>query len=374
MHLTIPICPRGVRIKREVSLALKVLLLTVFLNSSLPLFAQNCDVDFPGVVTRTFSGACGGTSTGNLELGINNNFSDGDVFIFDVPLVTITGNLHVDIEGNGKIVIPTGVTVDVKGHFDLHIKNGGCTPENPCTFTIEVNGNASFGKDFKNDAFTIVWSGTGTVSFEDKIRNSNDACMTCGPAGCPQFQADPSECRDDGDCPDSDFCDKIIACSSDVTRPIISGCPANQTVNVVAPGCNSQPISWVPPTANDNCALSSFTSSHAPGSVFPKGITTVTYTATDAAGNTATCSFDVTVVDNTAPVITGCPANITVNANASCQAVVNWTAPTFTDNCAGGTITTTKAPGSIFNQGITTVTYTATDAAGNTATCSFNVN
>src|SRR5690606_118413 len=103
-----------------------------------------------------------------------------------------------------------------------------------------------------------------------------------------------------------------------------------RTVNVAASGCNSQPVSWVPPSANDNCVLSSFTSSRAPGAAFPKGTTTVTYTATDAAGNIATCSFDVNVVDNTAPVISGCPADITVNANASCQAVVNWTAPTFT--------------------------------------------
>jgi hypothetical protein len=38
------------------------------------------------------------------------------------------------------------------------------------------------------------------------------------------------------------------------------------------------------------------------GSTFPKGTTTVVCTATDAAGNTNTCSFDVTVEDREAPV------------------------------------------------------------------------
>jgi len=39
------------------------------------------------------------------------------------------------------------------------------------------------------------------------------------------------------------------------------------------------------------------------GSVFPVGVTTVTSTATDASGNTATCSFTVTIIDTQAPII-----------------------------------------------------------------------
>ncbi|MBK8470776.1 MAG: HYR domain-containing protein [Sphingobacteriales bacterium] len=39
------------------------------------------------------------------------------------------------------------------------------------------------------------------------------------------------------------------------------------------------------------------TSIHASGSTFALGTTTVTYTATDAAGNVSTCSFTVTVTD-----------------------------------------------------------------------------
>ena len=89
-----------------------------------------------------------------------------------------------------------------------------------------------------------------------------------------------------------------------------------------------------------------------PGTIFNLGTTLVTYTATDAAGNTSTCSFNVIVQDNTNPVIAGCPSNITVNANASCQATVNWTAPTVSDNC-GASLTSTKNPGTIFNVGTT---------------------
>ena len=48
------------------------------------------------------------------------------------------------------------------------------------------------------------------------------------------------------------------------------------------------------------------------GDTFPVGTTTVTYTVTDLAGNTATSSFTVTVTDDEAPVISNVPADFTV--------------------------------------------------------------
>jgi hypothetical protein len=108
---------------------------------------------------------------------------------------------------------------------------------------------------------------------------------------------------------------------------------------------------------------------------FPIGITNVVWTATDAHGNINTCNQIVTVVDNEAPSIT-CPANISVNNDANqCGAVVNYTTPVGTDNCAGVTTTQTAglASGSFFPVGNTTNTFVVTDAAGNTATCSFTV-
>jgi gliding motility-associated-like protein len=114
------------------------------------------------------------------------------------------------------------------------------------------------------------------------------------------------------------------------------------------------------------------TSSHQPGDRFPQGTTTVTYTATDDAGNTATCSFDVIVNDNAAPLINGCPADISASANASCQAVVNWAPPTV-DDCSTVTLTGSHQPGDSFPVGSTEITYTATDNSGNSSSCKFDV-
>ncbi|HNQ22676.1 MAG TPA: HYR domain-containing protein, partial [Phycisphaerae bacterium] len=79
-------------------------------------------------------------------------------------------------------------------------------------------------------------------------------------------------------------------------------------------------------------------------------------------------------VDGTSPTISGCPGNITVSNDAgNCSAVVTWTAPTASDNCAIQSFTSNYGPGATFPVGTTTVTYTATDTCNLTATCNFDV-
>ena len=165
----------------------------------------------------------------------------------------------------------------------------------------------------------------------------------------------------------------------DNTPPVISGCPSNITAQTGAGNllC-SKAVTWTEPTATDNCGAIAtyFSRTHAPGSTFTVGTTTtVTYVFKDAAGIQSSCSFDVVVQDNTPPVISGCPSNITVQAFAgTCAATASWIEPTATDNC--GAISTyfsrSHAPGASFT-GVTTVTYVFKDAVGNQSTCSFTV-
>ncbi|MGE0131109.1 MAG: HYR domain-containing protein [Blastocatellales bacterium] len=120
--------------------------------------------------------------------------------------------------------------------------------------------------------------------------------------------------------------------------------------------------------ASDNCGTANVTQSGVPvGNLFPVGMTTITYTATDAAGNTATATQTVSVADNTNPTITA-PPNITVNTGAtSCAATgVSLGTPATADNCGVASVTN-NAPSS-FSIGSTTVTWTVTDVNGNSAT------
>lgn len=162
---------------------------------------------------------------------------------------------------------------------------------------------------------------------------------------------------------------------TDAEAPAIN-CPATLTVNS-DPGNCSATVTYTAPAGTDNCTgvTTSQTAGLASGSIFPIGTTANTYRATDAAGNSTSCSFDVVVVDNQAPAL-NCPANITVsNQTNACGAVVTYSAPVGTDNCAGATTTMIAGlpSGSNFPTGATAVTYRTTDANGNSTTCSFNV-
>src|SRR4030095_5679916 len=113
-------------------------------------------------------------------------------------------------------------------------------------------------------------------------------------------------------------------------------------------------------------------SNNAP-STFPLGSTAVIWVATDANGNTATCSQTVNVTDNVKPTITSCPGPLNATTNTNCTATgVNLGTPTATDNCSGTITITSNAP-SAFPLGSTTVIWTDRDVAGNTATCSQTV-
>ncbi len=159
----------------------------------------------------------------------------------------------------------------------------------------------------------------------------------------------------------------------DTIAPVFTAVPNNITVTPNANSCDAV-VTWAAPSANDNCSAATITSSRASGSVFNVGSTTVTYTATDAAGNSRNGTFVVTVTDQVAPTISNVPANLTVSNDAgSCNAVVNYAAPSVSDNCTGATIVSSNASGSLFPLGSTTVTFTATDGAGNTSTSSFTV-
>jgi uncharacterized repeat protein (TIGR01451 family) len=98
-------------------------------------------------------------------------------------------------------------------------------------------------------------------------------------------------------------------------------------------------------------------------------VVTRTWTATDACGNHSSQSQVVTVQDTTPPVII-CPPNVAVNSDPGhCYASdVELGTPVTSDNCGGPVGAVNDAPAQ-FMPGTTVITWTATDACGNTASC-----
>jgi hypothetical protein len=121
-------------------------------------------------------------------------------------------------------------------------------------------------------------------------------------------------------------------------------------------------------TATDNCSATVTRTGVPSGNLFPVGTTTLTYTATDGAGNTATATQTVAVVDNTPPSITTANLDAVTSAGV-CGATVTL-GTTATDNCSVSSLVGTRSDGAAidasFPLGVTTITWVATDPSGNT--------
>jgi hypothetical protein len=131
-------------------------------------------------------------------------------------------------------------------------------------------------------------------------------------------------------------------------------------------------------TATDNVGIQSVTRSGVPaGNLFPIGVTTITWTATDVFGNQTVKTQKITVADTEKPTLT-MPPNVVVRvASGATSATVSDAqlgTASAADNSGAVTVTRTGVPaGNVFPIGTTTITYTATDAAGNKTTATQTV-
>jgi len=102
------------------------------------------------------------------------------------------------------------------------------------------------------------------------------------------------------------------------------------------------------------------------------GTYAVNYSVRDVAGNAATATRTVKVVDTTAPQIT-CPGNLALPCDVRLEVPATFTI-TATDACdPQPSITSLPPSGSAFRIGTTNVLCRAVDAGGNTNTCTFTV-
>lgn len=85
---------------------------------------------------------------------------------------------------------------------------------------------------------------------------------------------------------------------ADVTPPVIMNCRENDPVVVSVPiGTSQTVVNFVAPTATDNSGQATLIdqTGGTPGSLFPLGENEITYTFSDASGNSAVCTFLVIV-------------------------------------------------------------------------------
>jgi|GEM_PF-273619 len=323
---------------------------------------------------------CQGTIT--REHNYNGHYLDHTLYdaVFDLG-VTVVNWLAWDGHGNTALCTVRVIVVD---DVDPMVQE--------CPDDITVN----------NDPGVCGAEVDYTVLFKDNCDGSNlidDAVLIDGlPSGATFPVGTTTVIWRYVDEAGNDFAECLFKVTvNDTELPVIT-CPSDMTVNiedfVVVGGDGGVPeaapvilssgpcgvtLSYTAPVGTDNCPnpLTILTSGlgHGPNYYEYGGIYTEAYKVTDASGNTATCSFKITVLDPVQPTIT-CPSNTTVDNQAGlCGAYVNYSFPYFGDNCPNYSLTQLAGPnsGEFFDVGTTTVSFQVTDDQGNSTICTFTV-
>lgn len=252
----------------------------------------------------------------------NNVFADGSGVV--VSVTSVSGN-GLSATGGGKITLPSN-WVETK------------------TITSDsVSSSITFAAGKTTGSFS------GTVNYKAEGPGSNGGTLT----------------RTDTLAVTAN----VVNC--DTTPPTLN-LPASLTVE--ATGSTGAAVTFTATADDANPAHPAVTCSPASGSTFPLGASTVSCSATDAAGNTATGSFTVTVQDTTPPAVTP-PSNIVFEATGGSGAVVSYSGQSAFDLVDGPlTPSCSPASGSTFGLGLNTVTCSATDSHNNTGSRSFTIN
>ncbi|MEA2706465.1 MAG: hypothetical protein QOH22_1253 [Gemmatimonadaceae bacterium] len=165
----------------------------------------------------------------------------------------------------------------------------------------------------------------------------------------------------------------------DKENPLVTA-PAYMSTRI-AHGVSSATVLVGSAVAADNCPDVKVAGERSDGAdlsaPYPVGLTTIKWTATDAAGNTGTADQQISVTANTPPVIAA-PVVLVFNTDPGvCAALVNVATPGVTDDIAGSTILPRRSDGLPLNaaypKGITNISWTATDVDGATASANQTV-
>jgi hypothetical protein len=149
-------------------------------------------------------------------------------------------------------------------------------------------------------------------------------------------------------------------------------CPANQTVLTVDPYASKLGDPLPLPKVGGSCSPFNVICTPPISGYFELGKKMVSCDANDECGNTAWCTFDVTV-QKAKPVEVVCAENVSVAASSSAGAVARYGPPNAYNGCSELAVSCNPPPGTTFPVGITSVTCTARDTCGQSAACTLKV-
>jgi hypothetical protein len=297
---------------------------------------------------------------------------------FPAGATVVEGDLRVRCTGlNGKRVARPGSVFPIGSNTMTCKATDAFGNLTTSTFTIQV-------KDTTGPIITVPASATASTSGTTPIPVSyvvtakdavdEDRPVTCTPASGSSFAVGSTTvtCTSQdtrGNVSTAKF-PVVVNRTGSATNPPLLTVPGPMTVEATgSSGAVANPV--VTATKSGGGALTP-TCTPALNATLALGTTTVSCSVTDA-GFTVTKSFTVTVVDTKAPTITVPSPAPNVASQGMWGAAVTFTV-TATDLVDGAVAPgCTPGSGSVFAQGTTLVTCSATDKAGNTGIARFNV-
>ena len=159
----------------------------------------------------------------------------------------------------------------------------------------------------------------------------------------------------------------------DIVAPVMT-CPSDLTVDASAACAYELPDFTVNAVIYEPCGSYSITQTPAPGTDLGIGTHTITLEATDLLGNSADCSFEITVNDTTAPNVI-CHADVVRSLSNDCTYFVEDFSASliYIETCGNVTIQQIPAIGVELTAGIHSIELTITDESNNQSLCNFDV-
>jgi hypothetical protein len=283
------------------------------------------------------------------------------------------------LAANGPVTVtlktPTTAGIDYQ-YTVIYARLGasGITGTTAINFMVDVVVNSPPSLSLPGPMTAEATSAAGaTVLYSvgaSDVEDDPDPTPTCTPASGATFSLGPTTVA----CSVTDSAGltttgSFVITVRDSVGPSLT-LPADITAE--ATSASGAAVSWSASASDLVDPAPSFGCAPASGTTFPLGTTTVSCSGTDYSGNTTTDTFDVTVVDTTAPALT-VPADIAVEATSASGASASYAASATDVVDPAPVVACAPASGSTFPLGTTTVTCTATDATGNQSTGSFDV-
>jgi len=341
-------------------------------------------------------------NSGNLEVACGGDISAAIIaWLSDVTVTEACQETTVTNDYDGTVpdlcggnLTVTWTVTDACGAMSTTSAMLIVTPDQTDPTFVNIGGDLTVNVDVDNCESNVVFSTPTGADCNDpvtivQIANTDGVLLPSGsefPVGTTTivFQAE-------------DACGNTARDSFDITvidshLPSLD-CPSNDVVNCNDMGeCYWTADMSIDAIFADNCggfdleyAVTGATV--ATGDSLPRldavqfmlGTSIVTYTLTDTMGNEITCSFNVVIEDCENPTVTCPPAG---DLTLECadpdndDLIDNWIATaTYTDNCPDSTIMNVVSftENMCGNTETRTYTFTATDAAGNTAVCTADV-